>query len=454
MDDQIARLDWLLSRIQPLDPPYQGSAEGKELYQEICNRVLMDQLYVRIWSEPTLNQLEQLFQTEKPDEELFETELEEIRKRTIAVTEINDCFFGIIDSNTTTETLCELLATIQCLPDGFSNRLDASDRLQEIRNQDRCTSEKVEWFLEFLKDDLSLDLTVKDSVKGVLASLKSREAIGKVNALLVGTTKAIAVSLHIKIQPGTGQVSCQVNGSEDFKAAVGRARSAMRDRVYLSGSEDVLYTLHLTDARYQGSSLALAAAVAMHDVKLNLATDPYTAFTGDIDLDGQAWTIKPVGSVIQKIAAAKQAGCRRVFIPRLNCAEITGSPDINICGVDSLIDIFVQMRPNRQLLPSESLQGRKVTALQQYCMNHGWDLSAPQPIQAGIQCSIVPLEIPPLKVQIYNSGAHTLNTTSQNEYIELLSLLNAIDQPGTPVRSINQALTVQNSEVILKLVEI
>jgi len=342
MEDQITRLDWLLSRIQLLDPPYQESIEGKELYQEICKLVFEDQLYLRIWSEPTLNQLEQLFQTEKPDEELFEAELEEIRKRTIAVTEINDCFFGIVDSNTKTEELCEFLAILQCLPDGFSNRLDASDRLQAIRNQDRCTSEKVEWFLEFLKDDLSLDLTVKDSVKGVLASLKSREAVGKVNALLIkGTTRAIVVSLHIKIQPGTGQVSCQVNGSEDFKAAVGRAQSAMRDRVYLSGSEDVLYTLHLTDARYQGSSLALAASVAMHDVKLNLATDPYTAFTGDIDLDGQEWTIKPIGSVIQKIAAAKQAGCRRVFIPGLNFAEITGSSDIKICGVDSLIDLFI-----------------------------------------------------------------------------------------------------------------
>lgn len=80
MDDKITRLDWLLSRVQLLDPPYQESAEGKELYQEICNLVLMGQLYVRIWSEPTLNQLEQLFQTENPDEELFETELEEIRK--------------------------------------------------------------------------------------------------------------------------------------------------------------------------------------------------------------------------------------------------------------------------------------------------------------------------------------------------------------------------------------
>jgi len=416
MDNEITRLDWLLTRIQLLDPPYHESEQGKQLYQEICKFVFEDHLYLRIWSEPTLNQLDQLFQTEKPSEDLFEAELEEIRKRTIAVKEVNDFFFGIVDPNTTSKNLCELLAKLQCLAENLNDRLDASGQLQEIRNQDRCDFEKVAWFLEILKDDFNLDLTAEDSIKGALESLKSREAVGKVNVLLVkGTAKAIAVSLHIKLQPGTGQVSCQIKGSEDFRDAVVRAQSAMRERGFLSGSEDIFYTLELTDASYQGSSLAVAAAVAMHDVKLNLATDPYTAFTGDINLEGQEWTIKPVSGVSEKIAAAKRAGCRRVFIPRLNWAEVKGPTDVKILGVDSLTDLFVQLRPGRQLLPSGSLQGRKVTALQQYCKNHGWDLSPPQPIQAGIQFSIVPLEIPQLKVQIYNTGAQTPKTTSQNE---------------------------------------
>ena len=446
MDNEITRLDWLLSRIQLLDPPYQASEGGKQLYQEICKLVFQDQLYVRLWSEPMLNQLEQIFQTENPEAELFEAELGEIRKRTIVVREVNDCFFGIVDPDTTSKDLCELLAKLECLPEDFQNRLEASGRLQEIRNQDRSTFEKVSWFLESLKDDLNLDLAAKDSIIGVLESLKSRETVGKVNALLVkGTTKAIAVSLHVKLQPGTGQVTCRIKGSEDFKDAVGRAKSAMQERGYLSATEDILFTLELTDAHYQGSSLAVAAAVAMHDVKLNLATDPFTAFTGNINLDGQEWTIKPVSGVVQKIAAAKRAGCRRVFIPRLHCTEITSPPDVKICGADSLTDLFIQLRPNCPLLPSGSLQGRKVTALQQFCTSHGWDLSPPQPIQAGIQFSIAPLQIPPLKVQIYDSGTHNPKTASQREYLEVVSLLNTIDRPETPVRSINQTLNIPSS---------
>jgi hypothetical protein len=340
------------------------------------------------------------------------------------------------------------LSRIMLLPDGFGSRLDASGRLQEIRNQDNSVSTKVELFLELLRDDYSLDHTENEPIRGSLSSLKSRETVGKVLSLLVRKTgQAIAASLHIKLQPGSGQVLCHVKGTDDFKDAVDRAYSAMREKGFLSGTEDVHYSLDLTDASYHGSSLGLAAAVGMHDAKQNIATDPYTAFTGEINLVGQEWTIQSVAGVIEKSAAAKRSGCRRVFIPRSNLPNLTPEVDLRISGVDSLIDLFLQLRPNRQLLPSRSLQGRKIAALQRYCLDHGWDFPGPQPIEAGIQFNIVPLEIPLLKVQIYNSGKHTPKEPPQREYDELLSLLEEIDRPQIPIRSISQKLTVQNPKL-------
>ncbi len=88
MDDNITRLDRLLSRIQLLDPPYRESEEGRQVFQEICRLVFEEQLYASLWCEPTLNQLAYLFQTEKPDEELFGAELEELRKRTLEAHEV------------------------------------------------------------------------------------------------------------------------------------------------------------------------------------------------------------------------------------------------------------------------------------------------------------------------------------------------------------------------------
>lgn len=445
MDDNITQLDRWLSRVQLLDPPYRDSEEGKQVFQEICKLVFEEQLYASLWCEPTLNQLAYLFQTEKPDEELFGAELEELCKRTLEVQEVNNFFFGILDPTTTVHELCLLLSKVHRVTEEFCNQLDSSDRLQEIRNQEGSSSEKVGGFLEFMKDDLGLDLTERESVKGALTSLKGLEAVGKVNALLVkGNGKAISVPLHVKIQSGAGQVECRVKGSEGFREAVERAQSAMRDSGFLSGSEHILYSLEFTDMQYQGSSLGLAAAVGTYDAKQNVASDPYTAFTGEINLVGQDWVIKPVSSIGQKIAAAKRAGCRRVFIPHANCAEITGSLYVKVYGVDSLIDAFIQLRPSRQLLPGDSLQARKVVAIQEYCKDQGWDLPAFEPIQAGIQFNIVPLEISGLKIQVYNSGTHTPKSSPRREYDELLSVLNANDQPDIPIRSINQSLNVPN----------
>lgn len=448
MDDQIKRLERLLSRIQLLDPPYRGSPEGKQLFQEICELVFEERLYRHLWSEPTLNQLGHFFQTEKPDEELFGAELEEIHKRATEVRQVNNFFFDILDLSTTIHELCCSLSKLHRVTEEFCNQLDSSGRLQEIRAQDANSSEKVGWFLEFMKDDLGLDLTEKEVVRGALESLKSREAIGKVNALLVkGDGKAVLVPLHIKIQSGSGQLRCQVNGSEGFRDAVERAQSAMQERAFISGSEDIFYSLEFTDTRYHGSSLGLAAAVGMYDAKQNVPSDPYTAFTGEINLVGQEWTIKAVTSVEQKITAAKRAGCRRIFIPRANCTEIKGLSDIKIYGVDSLIDTFIQLRPSEQLRLGDSLQGRKIAAIQQYCRNKGWDLSAFEPIQAGIQCNVVPLEISPLKIQIYNSGKHTSKSGLRHEYDEFLSTLNAIDQPDIPIRGRNHSLNIPNSSL-------
>ncbi len=445
MDDNLTQLDWLLSRVQLLDPPYRESDEGKRLFQEICELALEEQLYRQLWSEPTLNQLDQLLQTEKPNEKLFGAELEEIRTRATEVREVNDFFFRILDTSATVHDLCQSLPKIDRVTDEISNHLYSSGRLQDIRDQEGNSSEKVDRFLEFMKDDLGLDLTEEEPVKGALASLKSREAVGKINALMVKRDgKAILVPLHVKIQSGTGQVECRVKGSEGFREAVERAQSAMRERGYLSNSDDVFYTLDLTDIQYQGSSLSLAAAVAMCDAKLNVASDPYTAFTGEINLVGQDWVIKSVRSIGQKIAAAKRAGCRRVFIPRANCAQITDSPDVKVYGVDSLIDTFIQLRPSRQLPPGDSLQARKVGAIHDYCKDQGWDLPTFESIQAGIQFNIVPLDISELKIQIYNSGTHTPKSRPRQEYDQLLSILNAIDQPDISIRSINQSLNVQN----------
>jgi hypothetical protein len=131
MDADIQRLDKLLTEIQLVDPPYEGSAGREDLYQDICRLLFDAQLFQSIWSESTLNHLERLFENEKPSE-LFQAELEEIQRRATAVRDINDFFFGIADQETAVGDLCKFLSRIILLTEDFESRLDASGRLQEI----------------------------------------------------------------------------------------------------------------------------------------------------------------------------------------------------------------------------------------------------------------------------------------------------------------------------------
>ncbi|MCI0412187.1 ribonuclease HIII [bacterium] len=448
MNDQVGQLDRLLKRIELLEVPLSESPEGTQLFNEVCRLVLQEGIFRCVWSEQTLNFLDQLFKTEPPDRKLFEVELNHFHELAIELTKINDFFFNILESSASSKDLCDSLSKLHTLTVDFPDRLDASVRLTEIRNQKISSSEKINSFLDFLKDDLGVDLTQKESVKGVLVNLRNREAVGNVNALLVkGNGNAVVVRIHIKLQLGSAKVEPQVKGTEGFVDAVGRARSNMQELGYIGTSEDVLYSLEFTDRYYEGSSLGLAAAVCIYDIKQNLATDPYTAFTGEINLDGQEWKIKPVFNIKEKLSAAKRSGYRRVFIPFGNYSEVSNKAHLKIYPVDSLVDAFVQLRPGQRLSPGNSKQGKKIAAIQENCERVGWDLSRPELIQHGVQFNVVPLEISPLKLQVYNSGAHTPKTSPRKEYDELFSTLNAYDHSPAPIRSINQSLNLQDREL-------
>lgn len=106
METEVARLGRLLNEIERLKTPYLASPEGKELFGEICRLTLQERIYLEVWSERMLNQLERLFQTDSPDQEIFGSELREIHQRSIEVSEINDFFFAIVDFSTSVEDLC------------------------------------------------------------------------------------------------------------------------------------------------------------------------------------------------------------------------------------------------------------------------------------------------------------------------------------------------------------
>lgn len=454
MDSTVkTQLEGLLRQIQLLMPASErSSTELNRIFKAICNLVFDKAAYHWLWDEPVLSQLDWLFQLKSPEPTMFGAQMTEIRERVELSRKANDLFFRILNPDCSAESVIEALGALSSTDPSLLPTLKSSGRLETIREVDTLPSGKISTFLDFLSEDIGLNLTNREPIDGCLEALRAREGAGVVNTLLVRTSgeSALVMPLQIKVQSGNGQVHHLVHGRKDFEAALKRARLALLGQAFLKNSDDIICTLDLTQPEYLGTSIGLGAAVGMYGATRRMVIDPYTAFTGDINLDReQHWRIKSVSGLPQKLKAAVLGGIRRVFIPKENMSEVNGSLDKNlqIIPVDEILAVFLKLQVSTQPLLGDSLQVRKIDVLNAYCQARGWDLSPSEQIQYGLQFNVAPLAIPKISINIFDTGTHTPKQHDRLEYQELLKTLGEIEESEIPLRKVEQSLNIQDSSL-------
>jgi ribonuclease HIII len=438
--DITSKLESLLRQAQLLFPKSTGDADSrafKEVYDDICRQVLNQQTVDSLWHEPLILQLSWLFEERPPNSQIYGDLTSKLKGKAIEAKIINDLFFRILDNSSSAEDVYKSLSLIRTLDQSLQPRFVASGYLEQVRSSDVSPSTKILSFLESLGDELDLNLLEQESVKGSLDSLKQREAVGKAYALLVrsGHESALVIPIQVQFLPGTGQVRCAVQATESFKVAVERAQMALRKSSFLATTLDVAYSLDLTDPEYTGSSIGLAAAAAMFTAQRKVAIDPYTAFTGDVNLEQDEWKVKSITGLTHKLPAARLNGCRRVFIPMENLHDVDSNEtlSLHIIGVANVGEILVKLDSNPQPVLGDSVQAKKHDRLLAHCQAAGWALSDPRIIQNGVQYVIAPLAAPTLTLTIYDSGKHVPNEHPHQDYKQLLADLAVLDQNATPI---------------------
>jgi ribonuclease HIII len=444
---QLARSLHHIRLLTPSSTSARASSVEESVYNQICKLVFKDQAYRELWDERILAQLNILFQVNPPEPTTYGQHVAEIGQRAQQTQKVNDLFFCILNQDTTAEEVLEALKPIFPPESSLLYRLKSSNRPQAIRKSDDPPSQKITAFLDFLKEEFGLDLLSREPVKGCLEALKGWQGTGVVNALLVRDNylDALVIPLHIMLQAGNGQTHPAVQGSNEFRVAVERARLAMLSGRFLRPADDVVYSLELTEPFFKGNSICLAAAVGIYGAARGIIIDPYTAFTGDINLDQGYWRVQGVSGLPQKLEAAGLSGCRRVFIPSENIKEVnsSGQKSLHIIPVDDFLTVLLKLQAPLQPLSGDSLQIRKINALQSCCEAKGWDLSPPRPIQGGVQFRVVPLFPPDLSVSIYSSGLHTPKKHERPEYQELFKALQAQEESRIPIRKVEQKFNLQ-----------
>jgi ATP-dependent Lon protease len=177
--------------------------------------------------------------------------------------------------------------------------------------------------------------------------------VGLVNGLAVyGPNRGAILEIEVtaaKSRKGTltitGIVEEETMGTEQ--------KSIRRKSLVKSSVENVLTVLHQQGVHahqyhvhinfpggvpVDGPSAGIAIATGVYSAIKNIPVDPKVAMTGELSIHG---AVKPIGGVLAKIEAAKEAGATRVIIPEENKqALLEDIEGIEIVTVNRLSQVF------------------------------------------------------------------------------------------------------------------
>ncbi|MGO0060180.1 ATP-dependent protease LonB [Brevibacillus fluminis] len=161
--------------------------------------------------------------------------------------------------------------------------------------------------------------------------------IGLINGLAVfgpnmGSVMELEVTATLATIPGNGRVT--MTGMVEEEELGNRNRTIRRKSTAKGSIENVLTVLHrLGVAPYDydlhinfpggmpidGPSAGLTIAIAIYSAIQKKPIDNLLAVSGEISIHGK---VKPVGGIVAKVEAARQAGATRVLIPEENWQSI------------------------------------------------------------------------------------------------------------------------------------
>lgn len=182
-------------------------------------------------------------------------------------------------------------------------------------------------------------------------------SVGVVNGLAVyGPNMGMLLELEVTalpVDPGTGVLL--VTGIVEEEEQGNDGKKIRRKSMARSSVENVLtvlrrqmgieprnFDIHVNfpgGVPLDGPSAGIAIATATISAIRQQKVDNYLAMTGELSIRGR---VKPVGGVAAKIEAAKQAGCKRVLIPKENWQErfVELNGEIEIIPVEELTQVL------------------------------------------------------------------------------------------------------------------
>ncbi|MFC4767527.1 ATP-dependent protease LonB [Effusibacillus consociatus] len=225
-------------------------------------------------------------------------------------------------------------------------QISAGIALSERRNQ--IKAEDVEWVIN------SSQISPRPEKR-----VPAQPQVGVVNGLAVyGPNMGMLLEVEVTAQQAreAGKGRLTITGVVDEEEVGGGQRVMKRKSMARGSIENVMtalqrtmdvnpfdYDIHVNfpgGTPIDGPSAGVTMATAIYSAIKGIPVDNYLAMTGEVSIRGY---VKPVGGVVAKVEAAREAGAKRVFIPRDNWQEIFRSfEDIQVVALDHIEQVIQQ----------------------------------------------------------------------------------------------------------------
>ncbi|MBB5172655.1 ATP-dependent protease LonB [Texcoconibacillus texcoconensis] len=166
-------------------------------------------------------------------------------------------------------------------------------------------------------------------------SIIKNNQVGFVNGLAVfGPNLGSVLEVEVTVFSNRGNGDVTVTGIAEEEEVGGHGRSYRRKSMAKGSVENVVtvlkhmgiptfdYDIHVNfpgGIPVDGPSAGVSIATAIYSAIHNISVSWDVAMTGELSIHG---TVKPVGGIIAKVEAAKQAGAKRILIPKENDQSI------------------------------------------------------------------------------------------------------------------------------------
>lgn len=223
------------------------------------------------------------------------------------------------------------------------NIMQIAAGLATSEERDLITENDIEWVIYSSQISPRYDKKIHKNPK-----------VGLVNGLAVfGPNSGALLELEVTVVSAKDKGSINVTGVVEEESIGNQSKSVRRKSMAKGSVENVVtvlrkmgvyadhYDIHVNfpgGIPVDGPSAGIAMATGIFSAIHNVPVDNTVAMTGEISIHGN---VKPIGGVLAKVKAAKQAGAKRVIIPSENNQSILKDvKGIEIIPVSKLEEVF------------------------------------------------------------------------------------------------------------------